>query len=534
MNSGRYTYALARRLHDAQNLFSGIAFAAIEPAYMQDFCWANRLSDNFEAVLTNQAGLIIASCRPADLSAHSPLLGHPAGKVLFAGQAAGQIPESGLAHAKGLMISTSPVPGFADLRLVAILPREVALANWHSRLLEIGSLGILLSLLLIFGTVLVRRQVVQLRTMTEALSESRDLLESRVQEATAALAREKDTAERANAAKSRFLAAASHDLRQPLHALSLFTTDLLRQAATGRLREVPRIAEQISASTQTLGEMLNALLDISRLDIDGVRPDIQEFPLSHVFARLHDAFHRQADAHQLRLRFHPTRSQLHTDPRLLEQLIGNLISNAIRYTPAGGSILVGVRTQGEKLRIEIRDSGIGIAKEHQTAIFTEFFQVANNAREQDGGLGLGLSIVERLARGLDIQILLDSQIGHGTTFGLLIAKGRGTVLASTKPSASSGRVHFIGDSATLATCRTLIETWNYETSSSAGDIAEDLPGETVIICDAEMIPSMSKQRPLIVIGETAPADLPPGAHVLPPPVRPARLRALLRSIMLRR
>ena len=105
----------------------------------------------------------------------------------------------------------------------------------------------------------------------EALADSRDLLEERIDQATAALAAEKDAAERANAAKSRFLAAASHDLRQPLHALSLFTTDLLRQAAAGKLREVPRIAEQIAASTQTLGDMLNALLDISRLDIDGVR-----------------------------------------------------------------------------------------------------------------------------------------------------------------------------------------------------------------------------------------------------------------------
>lgn len=534
LNSGRYTYAIARRLNTEDKRFAGIAFAAIEPAYMQDFCWANRLSDNFEAVLTNQAGEIIASCRPADLSANSTILGRQAGKALFAGRAAEQIPETGLAQADGLLISTSPVPGFPDLRLVAILPKEVALANWQSRLLEIGSLGVLLSLLLFFGAQLLRRQVVQLRKMAEALSESQDLLKTRVQEATAALACEKDAAERANAAKSRFLAAASHDLRQPLHALSLFTTDLLRQAATGRLREVPRIAEQISASTQTLGEMLNALLDISRLDIDGVRPDIQVFPLSRVFNRLHDAFHRQADAHRLRLRFHPTRMHLQTDPRLLEQMIGNLISNAIRYTPAGGSILVGVRPRGDKLRIEIRDSGIGIAQEHRAAIFGEFFQVANNAREQDGGLGLGLSIVERLARGLDIQITVDSQIGHGTTFGLQLARGDADTLQAQRPAASNGRVHFIGNSAALAACRTLIETWNYEISSSDVSTLEGLPGEAVILCDADMMPIMSRQLPLIVVGDTAPADLPQGAHALRPPMRPARLRALLRSISLRR
>lgn len=533
-NSGRYTYAIARRLNTVNSRFAGIAFAAIEPGYMQDFCWANRLSDNFEAVLTNQAGEIIASCRPADLSANSTTLGRQAGNALFAGRAAGQIPETGLARADGLLISTSPVPGFPDLRLLAIMPTDVALANWQSRLLEIGSLTVLLSLLLFFGTQLLRRQVVELRTMADALRENHDLLETRVQEATAALASEKDTAERANAAKSRFLAAASHDLRQPLHALSLFATDLLRQAANGRLREVPRIAEQISASTQTLGEMLNALLDISRLDIDGVRAEIQTFPLNRVFSRLHDAFHRQADAHRLRLRFHPTRVHLQTDPRLLEQMIGNLISNAIRYTPAGGSILVGVRRQDDKLRIEIRDSGIGIAQEHRAAIFAEFFQVANNAREQDGGLGLGLSIVERLARGLDIQISLASQIGHGTTFSLLLARADAGMLPTAQPTASSGRVCCIGQSAALEACRNLIATWNYEISREGPDAIDRLSADTIILCDADSVPLTPPRCPLIVVGTTTAADLPQGTHALQTPVRPARLRALLRSLSLRR
>lgn len=529
-NSGRYTYAIAHRLSDTENRFAGVAFAAIEPAYMQDFCWANRLSDDFDAVLTNARGDIIASCRPADLSTHSGILGRPAGSTLFDGRPQDLIPETGLARGKGLLISTSPVPGFPDLRMVAIIPTESVLANWRNRRFEIATLGAMLSALLFSGALLVRRQVGELREMTEALTDSRDQLEARIEKATAALAAEKDVAERANAAKSRFLAAASHDLRQPLHALSLFTTDLLRQAAAGRLREVPRIAEQIGASTQTLGDMLNALLDISRLDIDGVRADIHVFALNDVFRQLHDAFHRQAEAHGLRLRFHPNRYFLRSDPRLLERMIGNLISNALRYTPTGGTVLVGARVQEDAIRIEIRDSGIGIAREYRAAIFAEFFQVANVAREQDGGLGLGLSIVERLAKGLDIEVSLASEIGNGTTFGLLVERAQAPVTQAKVTQASkAGLVHFIGNSAELSACRELVAGWNYQTSSGDQASVSRLRSDTIVICDDDAVPDIDPDMALIVLGHTPDSTIPDSAHVLRLPLRPARLRALLRA-----
>jgi signal transduction histidine kinase len=535
-NSGRYTYAIAHRLTDAENRFSGAAFASIEPAYMQDFCWSNRFSDDFDAVLTNARGEIIASCRPADLSTHSGILGRPAGRILFDGRPDGLIPETGLARGNGLLISTSPVPGFPDLRMVAIIPTESVLAAWRNRRFEIATLGTMLIALLFSGALLIRRQVAELREMTEALTDGRDQLEVRIEKATAALAAEKDIAERANAAKSRFLAAASHDLRQPLHALSLFTTDLLRQAAAGQLREVPRIAEQIGASTQTLGDMLNALLDISRLDIDGIRADIQVFPLSDVFRQLHDAFHRQAEAHGLRLRFHPTRFLLRSDPRLLGQMIGNLISNALRYTPAGGSVLVGARVKGSRIRIEVRDSGIGIAREYRAAVFAEFFQVANVAREQDGGLGLGLSIVERLARGLNIGLSLSSEIGDGTTFGLLVERAHSQPPAQTlsKPQTSSaGLVHFIGNSSELVNCRELVSGWNYQTSSGDRESVGRLRSDAIVICDGDCVPDIDPDMALIILGQTSDGNVPDKAHALGLPLRPARLRALLRASTVR-
>ncbi len=534
-NSGRYTYAMAHRLNDAKNRFAGAAFAAIEPGYMQDFCWANRLSDDFDAVLTNARGDIVASCRPADLSTYSGILGRPAGTTLFEGRPAGLIPETGLARGNGLLISTSPVPGFPDLRMVAIIPTDSVLAGWRNRRFEIAMLGAMLIALLLSGAMFLRRQVGELREMTEALSDSRDQLETRIEQATSALAAEKDAAERANAAKNRFLAAASHDLRQPLHALSLFTTDLQRQAAAGRLREVPRIAEQIGASTQTLGDMLNALLDISRLDIDGVRPDIQVFALNDVFRQLHDAFHRQAEAHGLRLRFHPNRYFLRSDPRLLERMIGNLIANALRYTPAGGSVLVGARIREDAIRIEIRDSGIGIAREYRAAIFAEFFQVANVAREQDGGLGLGLSIVERLAKGLEIEVSLDSEIGNGTTFGLLVERAKAPSRETVaQQSGTAGLVHFVGKSPELLESRALVASWNYRISEGDCASVAQLRSDTIVICDAENIPGIDPEMPLIVLGSTAETMLPKGSHRLGLPLRPARLRALLRASALRR
>ncbi|WP_051295256.1 ATP-binding protein [Azonexus hydrophilus] len=534
-NSGRYTYAIAHRLTDAENRFAGAAFAAIEPAYMQDFCWSNRLSDDFDAVLTNARGEIVASCRPADLSTYSGILGRPAGSTLFDGRPAGLIPETGLARGNGLLISTSPVPGFPDLRMVAIIPTDSVLAGWRNRRFEIGTLGAMLIALMFSGAMFLRRQVGELREMTEALSDSRDQLETRIDQATAALAAEKDAAERANAAKSRFLAAASHDLRQPLHALSLFTTDLQRQAAAGRLREVPRIAEQIGASTQTLGDMLNALLDISRLDIDGVRPEIQVFALNDVFRQLHGAFHRQAEAHGLRLRFHPNRYYLRSDPRLLERMIGNLIANALRYTPAGGSVLVGARIREDAIRIEIRDSGIGIAREYRAAIFAEFFQVANVAREQDGGLGLGLSIVERLAKGLDIEVSLDSEIGNGTTFGLLVQRARAPSQETVaQQNGTVGLVHFVGNSPDLLASRALVASWNYRISEGDCASVAQLRSDSIVICDAENIPDIDPDMPLIILGSPPEMPLPKGSHRLGLPLRPARLRALLRASALRR
>jgi signal transduction histidine kinase len=264
------------------------------------------------------------------------------------------------------------------------------------------------------------RQFNDLRRLTAAIEGHRKKLEERIEQATADLLHEKDLAERANTAKSRFLAAASHDLRQPLHALSLFSADLQRQVRSGTAQELPRLAEQISASTSLLGELLDSLLDISRLDVAGIKPESRPTQLQPIFQRLADSFRRAAADRKMTLRFRPSAHWVETDPVMLERMIANLVSNALRYTPPGGRVLVAARRRGGQLAIEVRDNGIGIAQEHQAAIFAEFYQVGNAAREQNKGLGLGLSIVDRLAKALDIPVSLKSRQGEGTLFTLLL------------------------------------------------------------------------------------------------------------------
>ena len=534
-NSGRYTYALTRRIKSESGQFKGAVLGSIEPAYLQDFCWANRLSDDFEAVLMNAKSKIVASCRPSDISRQSSILGASADDVLFPPQLKGIIPAQGVASGNGLRIAVSLVPGFTDLRILTAIPEKTLISGWHSRLYELATLSLLVTFVLIVGALLIRRQVREMASITDELAASHEHLEERVREATAELAEQKNAAERANRAKSRFLAAASHDLRQPLHALSLFSADLQRQLRSGKPQELPRLAEQISTSTQVLGELLDSLLDISRLDVAGVKPDIRSFPLGPLLDRLAASFRRAAVDRKQLLRIHPSSAWLQSDPVLLERIIANLISNAIRYTPPGGRILIGARHHHDTISIEVRDNGTGIAPEHQAAIFAEFYQVGNAAREQNKGLGLGLSIVDRLARALQIKITLNSRIGEGTTFVLHIPRGlpeRNEV--PDRPPLPAGQVHLLGDSATLRHCAEMMANWNFKVSQGEENTVIPANKNIVFLVEEASLATLTqlpaKHQPLIVLSEHEKPALPEGAHSLSMPVKPARLRALLNQL----
>lgn len=256
-----------------------------------------------------------------------------------------------------------------------------------------------------------------LNLMAERLENSQRDLERRVLAATFALREQKDAAEKANSAKSRFLAAASHDLRQPMHALSLLVSAAQREKDPAAQSAIIR---RIEAGTSSLSDLLNSLLDISRLDGGGVRVHKEDFALEALMHKLEDTYQSLAEEKGLALTVRPTKAWTHSDPALLERVLGNLLSNAIRYTPRGGSVYVAVRPRGSEWLVQVRDSGLGIPVKDQETIFQEFVQLSNPQRDRSLGLGLGLAIVQRLVQLLGHRVEVRSQPGRGATFGLRV------------------------------------------------------------------------------------------------------------------
>lgn len=233
------------------------------------------------------------------------------------------------------------------------------------------------------------------------------------------LKKQKNTADYANLSKSRFLAAASHDLRQPMHALSLFVSALGAQ-----LREpaAVKLMSHIVKAVNTLNTMFNALLDVSKLDAGIQENTPQHFAVQPLFDRLLDEFRLTAEARGLRLQVVPSRLVLHADITLVERCVRNLLSNALQYTQKGGVVL-GCRRQGALVRLEVWDSGIGISPELHGEIFQEFFQVNNAERDRNHGVGLGLAIVQRISRLIQCPIGMRSIPGRGSMFSLQVPRG---------------------------------------------------------------------------------------------------------------
>jgi two-component system, chemotaxis family, CheB/CheR fusion protein len=227
--------------------------------------------------------------------------------------------------------------------------------------------------------------------------------------AAEALEAAKRQAEHANVGKSRFLAAASHDLRQPLQTISL-----LRELLAKKVKDETSLAlvGRLDETVSTMSSMLDTLLDINQLEAGVVRREMIDFPINTVLEHLRTQFIFHAAAHGLGWRVVPNSLSVRSDPRLLEQMIRNLLSNAVKYTNEG-KILLGCRRRGEKLRIEVWDTGSGIPEEELQAIFEEFHQLDNPARERSKGLGLGLAIVERLADLLGHAVDVRSRPGQG-------------------------------------------------------------------------------------------------------------------------
>jgi signal transduction histidine kinase len=307
----------------------------------------------------------------------------------------------------------------------------------------------------------------------EALERANANLEKRVRDRTEELTRlnselalAKSTAEDANISKTRFLAAASHDILQPLNAARLYVTSLVERQNGG---EDSRLVENIDDSLEAIEEILGALLDISRLDAGAMTTAITSFKMSDLMRSLEIEFVPIALAKGLKLTFVPCSLPVESDRLLLRRLLQNLISNAIKYTPHG-RVLIGCRRRGQSLQISVYDTGVGIPVVKRGEIFKEFHRLEQGARIARG-LGLGLSIVERLARVLNHGIALDANAGGGSVFSVTVPTAKAinytaavttaTPLSRT-PISGALIVCIENDAAILDGMKTLLTGWDAE------------------------------------------------------------------------
>jgi signal transduction histidine kinase/FixJ family two-component response regulator len=393
----------------------------------------------------------------------------------------------------------------------------------------------------------------QFNSMAIRLEESYATLERKVEERTHQL-------ELANLARSRFLAVATHDLRQPLQALGLFVAQLRTRVDD---RERDRLIERTDAAVAAMNELFQALLDISKLDAGVLTPELTEFPVDRLLKRIETTFAAAAREKGLRLRVVSSSAWVRSDFIMLERILLNLASNAVRYTAQGG-VVIGCRRRGGQMRIDICDSGIGIAEDQQRNVFAEFYRLGGPDRERTGGLGLGLAIVDRLGRLLDHTIGLTSQLGRGTRFSVSIPSAASREKMSeplllVEPIADIARGKLIviidDDEIVLDSMRGLLRGWGCRVVAAQSDsaalasLANHDRRPDLIISDYQLAngrtgfeaierlrSSLGSPVPAFLIsGDTAPERLrearASGYHLLHKPIGPAALRATLNHLM---
>lgn len=360
-------------------------------------------------------------------------------------------------------------------------------------------------------------------------------------------------AEAANEAKSRFLAAASHDLRQPLHALGLFAGVLVERI---QYPEVRNIVTKINASVEALEALFNALLDISKLDAGVIDVTPCTFPVQTLLDRLGNEFTVRAREKGLALRIPPCRYAIHTDPTLLERILRNLVSNAVQYTNNGG-VLVACRKRGKRLLIQVIDTGIGIPADEQQRVFEEFYQIGNPERDRAKGLGLGLAIVKRLALLLSSPLALKSAPGRGSSLSISVPLGSAVApRTGVEPGAWRGR-NFDGKSVLIVddevavreSVQILLEVWGCDVAAAGSveealELTRDTPPDLILAdyrlrghsTGIQAIQRVQEQHgaqipAVLITGDTDPGRLreakASGFQLLHKPVAPPQLRALL-------
>jgi signal transduction histidine kinase len=417
-------------------------------------------------------------------------------------------------------------------------------------------------LILLFALMLVHFVRDNERVVQESFAirfENERLLEALERERQAVLLA-RDRAEEANRAKSRFLAAASHDLRQPLHALSLFSATLKLRETDGTAGE---IAGHIDQALASLSSLVDSLLDISRLDAGAVRPDLQRVSVKALIERIEADYRPVAEQKGLVFRVAPVDVEVQTDPVLLERVVRNLVDNAFKYT-AAGSVSLDAERDAHRVRIAVRDTGPGIPKSERERIFEEFYQAGNPERDRAKGLGLGLAIVRRLGHLLDLELQMETHVGRGSTFALTLPRAPEAGAQPRLPQApaaenpetlAGAKVLVIDDELSVRVgMRALLESWGCRVAACSGLAeAQQLLDEyalevDVIVADFRLprhengIETVRSLRArlgavpaMIVSGDTAPERLreaqASGLPLLHKPVPAEKLRQALLALL---
>lgn len=400
-----------------------------------------------------------------------------------------------------------------------------------------------------------------IRLMAERLALAQGALEQQVTLATQALREKKDEAEQANQAKSHFLAAASHDLRQPTHALGLFVSRLAQLPHDARTGE---LISHLDASVRAMQNLLDGLLDISRLEARAIQVSKRPFALAALFEQLQQDLSAEALDKGLTLRVRPTDLWAMSDATLIYRVLLNLVSNALRYTERGGVLVAARRCANKQVQLQVWDTGIGIAPQHQQAVFAEFYQVGNAARDRTKGMGLGLNIVQRTANLLDHPLTLSSRLGRGTCFSLSLPLATAELpvmqaLPKDRQLADdvSGKWALVIEDDDLARTALvgLLESWGMRVAQAQGPaqalqrLAEGVLPDVIIsdhrlqegLSGLQLVQQLQQQlgRPTaacLMSGDTDPAVIQAvqvaGLTLLHKPVRPAKLRSLLRHLLM--
>lgn len=414
------------------------------------------------------------------------------------------------------------------------------------------------------GFVTTFNDVTSYKRVADELRQINETLEERVTERTHQLARAMAAAEQANLSKTRFVAAASHDLLQPLNAARLFNGAVRGRSAQDA--ELARLADRVDNSLQAAEELLDALLDVSRLDAGAIRPELTTFPAADLLASLHEQFAPIALQRDLELRVRPTRLSVHTDQRMLRRILQNFISNALRYTRRG-RIVIGCRrrARGGAVEFQVLDTGPGIALENQRTVFEEFRRLDQQSPWGEKGLGLGLSICERISRVLDAELTLTSVPSRGSVFGVRISRGQSVAQPSVTrlhtPIGSFAGLRVLcieDDPAILDGMRELLGRWEIDVlcaTTPAEAIAMAAAQEIdIVLADFHLQSEPSGLDVLNTLLRDGPTSRPRagalvtadaseevsqrartlGFEVLRKPVRPGALRALIAALIRRR